>query len=68
MYIIVEIMHRIQKFCTGVVGIYIVCRKKVPTATTVDGIGTEDVVGIHVHCFSGNISDQMENIVYCQVF
>jgi len=36
--------------------------KKVATATP-----TQSIVGIYVHCVSGNIPDQMENVVYCHV-
>jgi hypothetical protein len=64
MYIIVEVMWKVQKFCTRVVGmvIYTHYSKKVTTATP-----TQSIVGIHVHSFSGYIPDQMENVVYCQV-
>lgn len=38
------------------------CSKKVATATP-----TQSIVGIYVHCVSGNFPDQMENVVYCHV-
>jgi hypothetical protein len=39
---------------------------KVATATPIDGNVTENIVGIHMHCVSGNIPDQMDNVVYFQ--
>ena len=36
--------------------------KKVATATP-----TQSIVDIYVCCVSGNIPDQMENVVYCHV-
>jgi hypothetical protein len=64
MYIIVEIVWTVQKFCTRLVGMVLHTghSKKVATATP-----TQSIVGIHMHCVSGNIPDQMENVMYCQV-
>lgn len=38
----------------------IVRRLQLPTPT-------QGIVGIYVHCVSGNIPDQVENVVYCHV-
>jgi len=63
-YIIVEIMWKVQKFCTRVVGMDIDMgyNKKVAAATP-----TQRIVDVYVHCVSGNIPDQVENVVYCHV-
>jgi hypothetical protein len=60
----VEIMWKVQNFCTRVVGMVIDTgySKKVASATP-----TQSIVGVYVHCVSGNIPDQMENVVYCHV-
>jgi hypothetical protein len=57
-------MWKVQKYCTRVVGMVIDTgySKRVATATPTQGI-----VGIYVHCVSGNIPDQMENVMYCHV-
>jgi len=58
-------MWQVQNFCTRVVGLVIDTgySKKVASATP-----TQSIVGMYVHWVSGNIPDQMENVVYCHVF
>jgi len=58
-------MWQVQNFCTRVVGMVIDTgySKKVASATP-----TQSIVGMYVHWVSGNIPDQMENVVYCHVF
>jgi hypothetical protein len=57
-------MWTVQMFCTTIVDMVLDTghSKKIATDTP-----TQSVVGIHMQGVSGNILDQMENVMYCQV-